>query len=100
MKYPFWIIIVMSCILASQFSLAEVDEAIEYIEYSRQTHVVWRAHIIGQQMTMSETDFNEWYQEHRYAGTAESHAECVRRYDHVLDILYRLRNLLKIEVFN
>lgn len=95
MKISLGAVLFISLILGSQFTLSEVNEAIEYIEHSRHTHVVWRAHIIGQQMTMNESDFNEWYNEHRYAGTAESHTECVRRYDFVLDILYRMRTILR-----
>ena len=87
-------VIIVLLVFSSQFTLAEVNEAIEYIEHSKQTHVVWRAHIMGQQATMNESDFNEWYAEHRYAGTIESHEECIRRYDHVLGILYRLQDLL------
>jgi hypothetical protein len=94
MKYSIGAVILISLIFASQFTLTEVNEAIEYIEHSKNTHVIWRAHIIGQQMTLNESAFNEWYKEHKYAGTIESHEECIRRYDHVLDVLYRMQGIL------
>jgi len=87
-------LILIFTVFSSQFTLAEVNKAIEYIEYSKHTHVIWRAHIIGQNMTLNESDFNAWYKEHRYTGTIESHTEVIRRYDHVLGILYRLQDLL------
>ena len=94
MKYSFGTVLFISLILASQFNLKEINEAIEYIEYSKNTHIVWRAHIMGQQLTLNESAFNDWWDSHRSVGNIEHHEECIRNDDHILSILYRMQAIL------
>lgn len=88
--------ILLALLLSTQFSLSEVEEAIEGIEYSKHTHVVWRGRIMGEQTVRNETSFQEWMDDHRYVGSIEHHERCIAKYDKVLIILYRLRTLLRL----
>jgi len=94
MKYSLGAVLFISLILASQFNLREINEAIEYIEYSKNTHVIWRAHIIGQQQTLNESAFNDWWDSHRSVGDIEHHEKCIRHDEHTLGILYRMQAIL------
>ena len=95
MKYRILALMIMSIIFASQFTISEVEEAIEGIEYSRQTHITWRGRIMGEQTVRNETSFQEWMDSHKYVGSIEHHEYCIAKYDQVLSILYRLQAILK-----
>ena len=86
--------LILALLLSTQFTLSEVETAIESIEHSRGTHVVWRGRIMGEQTVRNETSFQEWMDDHRYVGSIEHHEEVIAKYDQVLSILYRLRDLL------
>lgn len=74
----------LSLTLASQFTLPEVQEAIGYIEECRDIHVDW-------------IDYLTYYDEYdsTQVGDAEWHQKWVDRYNHVLDILYRMEAILR-----
>lgn len=88
-------VLLVSLVFSSQFTSDEVNEAIESIEHSRQTHIVWRGRIMGEQSVRNETSFQEWMDDHRYVGSLEHHEVCIAKYDQVLSILYRLEQLLE-----
>jgi len=74
----------ISFIVVSQFTLLEVQEAIGYIEECRDIHIDWAEYL---------TDNPEY--DSTQIGNAEWHWEWVRRYNHVLNILYRMEVILR-----